>query len=1189
MAASVLQQSPSSPLRSLSPLSKSFPQIPCPRQRRHGGREKSRWNTASLTGEDWSSYSLSAATSHILLRSNHESNGIPMDDTNQSLPSCARSSNRAVLTVSTKTSKILMANDKACRLFEYSSPELIGMSLSQLIPASSHRVSEALEDELTESDGFSRVPGEVVEAVRRGGETITLCMWIRRIQNQCLLLLETVQQITATVSFRQDGRILSCDPTCARLYGYMEPEEVLGQHITDLLPTVNIPLQGREIPQNLRCQRLVGVTRDGANFPLSLNLSEASVDTGSHVEEYCASLSILSSINGLITLRPDGSIRGLNGSFSNSLFGYDRTQLLGKNITFLIPGFYHYMRSAGDEPSPLLTPLGETLDTSGSSDMISSNATKEKSSEHDTFHNPLSDGNWLQAPACCILQTSQTPLTRAVNNQEMAVSSAPENDYLQSVPTCCVSPGTPTQDEPWEREKYTRHDLDLESGITPLTHCLRTLSLSKSQSEKKEAHQHINSHQVFPTVEKAFSPVLSPCPSAVGEIHQPPNALGVSPPITVQVTRLPGSPSFLSETTSIPLRNVCSNAHHHGTLLQAEITHNMNETNAARSTPSANNIPVISSPPLCHHNPVIKTASVIHANNAGANNTPSSTLHNNLSLSPVSTVSFSEYIMQSTANTSCSPDKIPTIVDADSCPTSSVLSPLPTELSTENKDSESLVGGVFLYNRNSPTPNLSPCRSVEPDAVNRLSREESSPIPPSQEGESNRYSSETLSQVTSTPVKDDSPHSLQLESADLSHKELQVPFAGGEIREGIFNGSCYHRDGSRLFIQFDVQRTVSAGSYLFNVWVSKDLLQSQRDAIARTRLLLSSFASSSQSLLEQSERSLGELIRNSANAGYCTELQDLQIVGACNGQYALKYQTVSPLGKGAFGFVWSACGRDSAKEEVVVKFIRKDRVLDDCWVQDPELGKVTQEIAILSRVQHPNIIRVVDVFENDTFFQLVMELHGDGLDLFDFIDSQPSLDEPLASYIFRQLVSAVGYLHNQHILHRDIKDENIIIAPDFSIKLVDFGSAAHLHQGTLFSTFCGTTEYCAPEVLLGNPYPGPELEMWSLGVTLYTLIFGENPFCEVDEILEAELNPPFNVSQKLQVLISGLLQRDPEIRMTLDELLRDPWVTQPINLAEYTWEEVYPPASSHKDDDGPGLCPDSYKSEWNEEFQNQPQ
>ncbi|XP_018119354.1 PAS domain-containing serine/threonine-protein kinase isoform X2 [Xenopus laevis] len=1159
MAASVLQQSPTSPLRSLSPLSKSFPQIPCPRQRRHGGRDKSRWNTASLTGDDWSSYSLSAATSHILLRSNHESNGISMDDTNQSLPPYVRSSNRAVLTVSTNNSKILMANDKACRLFEYSSPELIGMSLSQIIPVSSHRVSEALQDELMEADGFSRVPGEVVEAVRRGGETVTLCMWIRRIQNQCLLLLETVQQITATVSFQQDGRILSCDPTCARLYGYMEPEEVLGQHITDLLPTVNMPPQGREIPQNLRCQGLVGVTRDGANFPLSLNLSEASVDAGSHVKEYCASLNILSSINGLITLYPDGSIRGLNGSFSNSLFGYEQSQLLGKNITFLIPGFYHYMKSVGDEPSPLLTPLGETRDRSESSEMISSDATKEKSNEHDAFHNLLSDVNWLQPPACCILQTPQTSSARSGNSQEKAISLAPAEYCLQPVPTCCISPGTPTQDEPWEGRKYAGHDHDLESGITPLTHCLRTLSLSRSHTEKKEVQKLTNSN--IPTLEKAFRSVMSPFHSSVKDKHQPPNGLGVSPPITVQVTRLPDNPAFLTETIS--MSNGCHNAPHHETLfLHEDVTHTMNKTNVAQSRPSANNNSDISSPSLCHHSPVLKSTLAVHANNAGANTIPTSPLHIDFSLSPVSAVSFSEYITQSTSDASCSPDKTQTKVAAASCPINTVLSPLSTDKGSESP--------VNLYNRNSPTPSLSPCRAEELDADNRLPREESSP-----------------SQVTSTPVKDDSAHSSQMESADLSHKELQVPFAGGEIQEGIFNGSCYHRDGSRLFIQFDVQRT--AGSYLFNVWVSKDLLQSQRDAIARTRLLLSSFNSSSQSLLEQSERSLGELIRNSASAGYCTELQDLQILGACNGQYALKYQTLSPLGKGAFGFVWSACGKDNAKEEVVVKFIRKDRVLDDCWVQDPELGRVTQEIAILSRLQHPNIIRVVDVFENDIFFQLVMELHGDALDLFDFIDSQPNLDEPLASYIFRQLVSAVGHLHNQHILHRDIKDENIIIAPDFSIKLVDFGSAAHLHPGTLFSTFCGTTEYCAPEVLLGNPYPGPELEMWSLGVTLYTLVFGENPFCEVEEILEAELNPPLNVSQELQILISGLLQRDPEMRMTLDELLRDPWVTQAINLAEYTWEEVYPPASSHKDDDGSGLCPDSYKSEWKEEFENNPE
>lgn len=239
-----------------------------------------------------------------------------------------------------------------------------------------------------------------------------------------------------------------------------------------------------------------------------------------------------------------------------------------------------------------------------------------------------------------------------------------------------------------------------------------------------------------------------------------------------------------------------------------------------------------------------------------------------------------------------------------------------------------------------------------------------------------------------------------------------------------------------------------------------------------------------------------------------------------------------------------------------MKFIKKEKVLEDCWIDDPKLGKVTLEIAILSKVEHANIIKVLDIFENQGFFQLVMEKHGSGLDLFAFIDRHPYLDEPLASYIFRQLVSAVGYLRSKGIIHRDIKDENIVIAEDFTIKLIDFGSAAYLERGKLFYTFCGTIEYCAPEVLMGNPYRGPELEMWSLGVTLYTLIFEENPFCEVEETMEAVIHPPFLVSQELMTLLSGLLQPSPEQRTTLEELILDPWVTQPVNLANYTWEEV---------------------------------
>ncbi|KAK2108077.1 hypothetical protein P7K49_013242 [Saguinus oedipus] len=89
-----------------------------------------------------------------------------------------------------------------------------------------------------------------------------------------------------------------------------------------------------------------------------------------------------------------------------------------------------------------------------------------------------------------------------------------------------------------------------------------------------------------------------------------------------------------------------------------------------------------------------------------------------------------------------------------------------------------------------------------------------------------------------------------------------------------------------------------------------------------------------------------------------------------------------------------------------------------------------------------------------------------------------------------------------------------------------------------------------------HSYRGPELEMWSLGVTLYTLVFEENPFCELEETVEAAIHPPYLVSKELMSLVSGLLQPVPEKRTTLDKLVTDPWVTQPVNLADYTWEEV---------------------------------
>ncbi|NXP62674.1 PASK kinase, partial [Chloropsis cyanopogon] len=398
--------------------------------------------------------------------------------------------------------------------------------------------------------------------------------------------------------------------------------------------------------------------------------------------------------------------------------------------------------------------------------------------------------------------------------------------------------------------------------------------------------------------------------------------------------------------------------------------------------------------------------------------------------------------------------------------------------------------------------------------------------------------------VTSTPAKEE------------GRPNPAAPLTWG-ILEGSYIGNCCHRDGSQFSVLFEVKcAELQDPTVLFCVWVVKDISQSQKEAAAKTQHLLTSQANSSQSAADLSAKSLGEAIRSASLFNNSQRAEDLEGLRACEGEYAKNYSTLNLIGKGSFGFVWSARSKKD-QQEVIVKFIWKERVLEDCWVDDPDLGRVTQEIAILQKLQHPSIIKVLDVFENECFFQLVMEKHGSGLDLFTFIDNQPNLDEPLASYIFRQLVSAVGYLHCRNILHRDIKDENIVIAEDFTIKLVDFGSAAYLEPGKLFYTFCGTIEYCSPEVLSGKPYHGPELEMWSLGITLYTLVLGENPFCELEEALAAVLSPPRPVSEGLMDLMAGLLHPVPEQRMTLAMLAEDPWLRQPVNLADYSWEELF--------------------------------
>ena len=217
--------------------------------------------------------------------------------------------------------------------------------------------------------------------------------------------------------------------------------------------------------------------------------------------------------------------------------------------------------------------------------------------------------------------------------------------------------------------------------------------------------------------------------------------------------------------------------------------------------------------------------------------------------------------------------------------------------------------------------------------------------------------------------------------------------------------------------------------------------------------------------------------------------------------------------------------------KVVTKYILKSKIYKDSWVNDSRYGTIPMEVSILCKIDHTNIVKVLEVFNepSDDHIQMVMEKHGEGMDLFEYIDRQRQpVNELVTSGIFRQIVSAVSYLHSHGIVHRDIKDENIIIDDKFHIKLIDFGSAAYFTPGKKFSTFCGTLDYCSPDVLLGNKYFGPELDVWTCGIVLYTLVYCENPFADTNATIECILKPPYKVSngttiKNLKLFISHLI------------------------------------------------------------------
>jgi calcium-dependent protein kinase len=262
------------------------------------------------------------------------------------------------------------------------------------------------------------------------------------------------------------------------------------------------------------------------------------------------------------------------------------------------------------------------------------------------------------------------------------------------------------------------------------------------------------------------------------------------------------------------------------------------------------------------------------------------------------------------------------------------------------------------------------------------------------------------------------------------------------------------------------------------------------------------------------------------------------------------YDNIRTLGEGAFGLVYLGKHKISGVERAI-KNINKDRAN----LSKEEEKTLIREINILKTLDHPNIMKVYEYFNNPNCFSIVSELCTGG-ELFKKIEDN-HLSENVGKYVMKQLLSAVAFCHKNGIIHRDLKPENILLEEEeeakkeyFTIKVIDFGTSGKIKKGQKYNDVIGTPFYIAPEVLK-NKYD-EKCDLWSCGVILYVMLCGEPPFYgeDDDEIYNQILTTEVkfyqkeweNISDDAKDLIKKLLNKNYKNRLSAVEALQHPWI-----------------------------------------------
>lgn len=254
------------------------------------------------------------------------------------------------------------------------------------------------------------------------------------------------------------------------------------------------------------------------------------------------------------------------------------------------------------------------------------------------------------------------------------------------------------------------------------------------------------------------------------------------------------------------------------------------------------------------------------------------------------------------------------------------------------------------------------------------------------------------------------------------------------------------------------------------------------------------------------------------------------------------YEFIQVLGQGIFSVVRKAiCLKSGAI--VAIKSYDKAK----CKIHAQHIN-IKQEIEIMQKTSHKNLVSFIDSFETEKDIHIVIE-YISGISLYSFLKKHigTRLPEKEAKLIFEQIFSAVEYLHDKNISHGDLKLENILITSSNVVKIIDFGFSSYCD--TKKSVFCGTSSYLSPEIVqMAEYFPGPS-DIWSLGVIFFTLLTGTYPFKASSDtelykkIIKAHIKVPEFVSNEASRLLYRMLRSEPKSRPSIKSLLKDPWLS----------------------------------------------